>query len=103
MLWAFLNPKNCNYIYIPFKHLKKITIIFFVIFFICLIASWFEIENGKKMLLSISITLTLTTWSCINLKFMFNAYHWTGGYNQCFGPQTFGMPITQQEWQAKLD
>jgi hypothetical protein len=48
MLWIFLNPKNYNYFKSPFKHLKIIIKKnSFVIFFICLIAS-FELGNGKK-------------------------------------------------------
>jgi len=51
MLWTSLNFKNYNYFKSFFKCLK---IISSKIFFICPITSWFEIGNGKKMLLSIS-------------------------------------------------
>jgi hypothetical protein len=48
MLWTFLDPKNYNYFKSPFKHLKIIIKkIPFVIFCICLIAS-FEPGNGNK-------------------------------------------------------
>jgi hypothetical protein len=54
MLWTFHNPKNYTYLKSHFKHLKNIIKKNFMIFFIWLITSWFEIENGKKKLLSIS-------------------------------------------------
>ncbi len=53
MLWNFFNKKNYNY-FLKIKHLQILLIISFEILFICLIASWFEIGNGKKMLFSIS-------------------------------------------------
>jgi hypothetical protein len=46
---VFLKFQNCNYLKIFFKQLKNnFKIISFEIFYICLIASWFEIGNGKK-------------------------------------------------------
>jgi hypothetical protein len=51
----FLNPKNHNYFKSSFKHLKMIILKkYFVILFTFLIASWYEIENGRNLLVSIS-------------------------------------------------
>jgi hypothetical protein len=69
MLWTFLNPKIYNYFKSSFKHLKKIILKkYFMILFVCLITSWFEIGNGKKCYFQYHLNIHILSQFSTTLK-----------------------------------
>jgi Fe-S oxidoreductase len=66
MLWTFQNPEKCNDFRSLFKHLFKKN--YFVIDFVCLIASWLEIGNEKKCYFQCNLNIHILSQFSITLE-----------------------------------